>query len=527
MAKVLFLQDVWIEYYGVMQLSGTLKKYGHSTDILFADQPTTLEEIEKIKPDLIAYSLMSVQWTWAKSMSKYLKDNGVTIPQIVGGIHPTMYPDLTIAHEGVDIICKAEGDYAFLDLCNAIDKNEDYSNIKNLWVKKDKEIVKNLTRPKLSAEELSKLPFPDRELYSKYDYFHDYPFVTFVGSRGCPFKCSFCEVPSVASIYAGQKSTIYQKVDSFIGEIENAKNKGLLKNKLVMFTDSTFNSNKKWFLEFCQKYKEKINLPWSCNLRAELVDEAQVAAMKNSNCDNVRFGVESGNEEIRNTVLAKGRLANEKIINCARLLKKYKITFQTFNMFGIPSETYEQAWETIKLNQQIKPDAVGMYLLLLFKGVGVTDYALNHKLIDEKDLDLIEKPPYNLHLSLLSLHLDRNPDALRISNLQKFSILALRMPFLEPVIRWMCELPPNKLFGLFYLASQAWEWRKWSTKSTLKRLFFDGLLNYQALFGESQTRKGFMVRISKFLVRKHRRRIAAPFYPEVKPKSSDLSLSKN
>ena len=88
-----------------------------------------------------------------------------------------------------------------------------------------------------------------------------------------------------------------------------------------------------------------------------------------------------------------------------------------------------------------------MYLLLLFKGVGVTDYALNHKLIDEKDLDLIEKPPYNLHLSLLSLHLDRNPDALRISNLQKFSILALRMPFLEPVIRWMCELPPNKLFG--------------------------------------------------------------------------------
>ena len=47
--------------------------------------------------------------------------------------------------------------------------------------------------------------------------------------------------------------------------------------------------------------------------------------MKDSNCDNVRFGVESENEEIRNTVLAKGRLANEKIINCARLLKKYKI----------------------------------------------------------------------------------------------------------------------------------------------------------------------------------------------------------
>ena len=38
MAKVLFLQDVWIEYYGVMQLSALLKRNGHSTDILFAGE---------------------------------------------------------------------------------------------------------------------------------------------------------------------------------------------------------------------------------------------------------------------------------------------------------------------------------------------------------------------------------------------------------------------------------------------------------------------------------------------------------
>ena len=48
MAKVLFLQDVWIEYYGVMQLSSQLKKHGHDTDILFASNFDCAKEIKKI-----------------------------------------------------------------------------------------------------------------------------------------------------------------------------------------------------------------------------------------------------------------------------------------------------------------------------------------------------------------------------------------------------------------------------------------------------------------------------------------------
>ena len=55
MAKVLFLQDVWIEYYGVMQLSALLKKNGHNTDILFASEENAVEEIRKIKPDYVVH----------------------------------------------------------------------------------------------------------------------------------------------------------------------------------------------------------------------------------------------------------------------------------------------------------------------------------------------------------------------------------------------------------------------------------------------------------------------------------------
>ena len=75
---------------------------------------------------------MSIQWNWLKSMSSFLKKNGIQTPQVGGGIHPTMYPDLTIAHESIDIICKAEGDYAILAY-NLPRKNYYQENIKKRW----------------------------------------------------------------------------------------------------------------------------------------------------------------------------------------------------------------------------------------------------------------------------------------------------------------------------------------------------------------------------------------------------------
>ena len=230
--------------------------------------------------------------------------------------------------------------------------------------------------------------------------------------------------------------------------------------------------------------------------------------MKLANIDNVRFGVESGDEGIRLNVLNKGRLPDETIYNCAQLLKKYKIPFQTFNMFALPTETYEQAWKTIKLNQKIKPDTVEMSCLQLFPSVGVTDFALSKGLIDKKDFKMLEKPPYNMHLSLLALHPERNKDIVKICNLQKFAIIVLRFPFLEPLVRQLVKLPYNRFYGWFYLACQAWVWKKWSSKATIRRMLYDGLLNYQALFGENQTKHGILIKLSRLLQRRHRRDVA-------------------
>src|SRR3989344_4319921 len=105
MARVLWVQNLWIEFYGAMSISALLKKNGHQPDIAFDNKKEVVDYIRTYRPDAIAFSCMSVQWKWAKEMSSYLKQQGIRTPIIVGGIHATMYPEDAISHPDVDVVC--------------------------------------------------------------------------------------------------------------------------------------------------------------------------------------------------------------------------------------------------------------------------------------------------------------------------------------------------------------------------------------------------------------------------------------
>ena len=87
-----------------------------------------------------------------------------------------MYPEVTIEHPDIDMLCINEGEYPMLELCNALGSKNNYNSIANLWVKNNGEIKKNTPREKLSETELGDLPFADRGMYKKYKHFQNYPF---------------------------------------------------------------------------------------------------------------------------------------------------------------------------------------------------------------------------------------------------------------------------------------------------------------------------------------------------------------
>jgi len=253
---------------------------------------------------------------------------------IFGGPHPTFFPEI-IDNPSVDIICIGEGELAITELADRLDAKEDFYDIENLWVKDtDGEIIKNPVRPLI--QDLDGLRFPDRNIY-----YGKYPFLNrsqkpFFAGRGCPFNCAFCFNYVLKDIYKDKGNFIrLRSPKNLIDEIISVKDTFGLKT--VYLQDDTILFNREWLIEFLSIYRKEVGLPFVCLVRADLMDKEIARELKRSNCYSVFFGVETGDEKMRKRLLKKD-IDNAQIIETARILKKYKIKFRTYNMLGLPGE---------------------------------------------------------------------------------------------------------------------------------------------------------------------------------------------
>ena len=140
------------EQLGIEALTGILKREGHQVGLLFdpgADnvfyfQLPILERLRiedrlvkqaiEFQPDVVAFSCLTNLYPYVKSIANRLKQH-LNVPFVIGGVHPSTLPDKIFEDQIFDYLCIGEGDYAFLDLVQAIDKDEDTTAIKNIDAK--------------------------------------------------------------------------------------------------------------------------------------------------------------------------------------------------------------------------------------------------------------------------------------------------------------------------------------------------------------------------------------------------------
>src|SRR3989339_38846 len=120
MTDILFVQNYYEQMLGIMSISALLKRHGFTTDVAIGTESHILDKVSAIKPKVVGfYCTTGFHHRNITIAAGIKKEIGQEILTIFGGPHPTFVPGMIMA-EGVDIICRGEGEYAVLELLQTL-----------------------------------------------------------------------------------------------------------------------------------------------------------------------------------------------------------------------------------------------------------------------------------------------------------------------------------------------------------------------------------------------------------------------
>jgi radical SAM superfamily enzyme YgiQ (UPF0313 family) len=393
------------EILAIEYLSTVLKQAGHLCSLCFDPQlfndtflyrktlhkifdytEYIVEEVKSHKPDLVAFSVVSDNYPWAINLANSIK-KALDVPIVFGGVHPTSVPEYVIQEQSVDYVVVGEGEEAIVDLCNNLNNMTICQSIPNVWAKRGTEIFSNDVRPLI--QNLDMVPFPDKDIYySRFPYFGD-GYITLT-SRGCVNKCTFCNNSLYKDkIYAGKGKYMRRRSPgNVLAELKQAKQQHQFVT--VHFWDEIFISDKLWLHEFLEGYKQHINVPFTCCVHVNFIDDEVVALLKDANCWQAIMGVQTLDEELKRKILNR-RETNEKVRNSIELLQRAGIFAICENILGLPTQTEDDMLNMLRFYNETRPQRLSVYFLRYFPRTKIIDIALEHNILTPEDVELLNR----------------------------------------------------------------------------------------------------------------------------------------
>ncbi|KAA3654898.1 MAG: radical SAM protein [Calditrichaeota bacterium] len=308
-----------------------------------------------IDSDIVAFSATSPCFPPAVRFAAAIKAENPKVKTVVGGWHVTALQEKAL-NEYIDQIVVGEGEQAMLEILQG----------------RDDRIVHGTALP------FPDLPWPDREAIKNHrtvdlcETMNGKRTTSFQANRVCPTSCVFCAEKTMTGKFNRRLNPIRSRsVEDVCAEISSVVEKYDL--TYFKFVDATFDISPDYVIDFCrEKIDHGIETEWECLIHASFCTEEMFYWLKESNCNQINVGCESGSPRILKQI-KKGTKV-ETIENVFRWARNYGINRRAFFILGMPDEDRDDLHMTEELIDRIEPEVVGFTILCPYPGSQLYDH---------------------------------------------------------------------------------------------------------------------------------------------------------
>ena len=328
--------------FGALYLASTLEENDFSVKILKISEGATRLDLSEF--EAVAFTIPSSATYGLVREARFHSLFSANCLIMIGGVHPTFYPEDTLVDLKPDIVGVGEGEETILEILEQHVK-KDFSSIDGVCFIKDGQPFK--TKPRTIKKNIDHLPLPARHLLSEEDFLMtnrlsnvEVKMAHVMLTRGCPFPCKFCAAARTKMQFRSGKNARV--------ELQHLINQYGIEGFAIV--DDNFIVNKKIVKDICESIKD-LNLKWSALSRVDTVDEELLICMKDAGCIEIKYGMESGSESLL-TAMGKNITTNQ-IVNAITMTSALDIKVKVFLIHGFPGENLVTTHETINLLKKV------------------------------------------------------------------------------------------------------------------------------------------------------------------------------
>jgi len=328
---------------GLLYLTSVLENAGYDVDfrdyqLCPAEDPFDLDAFADFADDparIVGVSCMANLLPFAILAMRRLKERHPGCILVLGGVGAKSVEERVLERfPWIDVIAHGEAENAIVPLVEALQGDGDLARVPGVFYR-DAESGIVCNPPPDRIGDLDSIPRP---AYHKVDL-REYDAYGMVSSRGCPYKCSFCSVAPVWNHKCHFRSA--KDVVAEMKELHESANVDLF-----LFQDEFFVSSKRAVMRFCDELeKSGLKVRWKAFARVDLSDEEMMEAMARAGCLEIRFGIESGAEEVLERT-RKGftpEMAVDVVAKATQIFPRV----DTFFVWGYPDETMDEFYKSL------------------------------------------------------------------------------------------------------------------------------------------------------------------------------------